>query len=98
MPEDLGKAQDESELPRLEDRLVASAAARLDAAKIPYILWGNYMLTIFGSPTVVDVRTSRQSELTHLNICPRASISSLTIISWTPPMTLFKVLFSKSAG
>ncbi|KAH4841353.1 hypothetical protein HBH75_226730 [Parastagonospora nodorum] len=54
MAEDFRKGQDDSELPPLDDRLVASAAARLDADKIPHVLWGNYMLTIFGIPTVVD--------------------------------------------
>jgi hypothetical protein len=49
------KGQDDYELPPLDNRLVASAAARLDAAKIPYVLWGNYMLTIFGIPTVVKL-------------------------------------------
>jgi hypothetical protein len=56
--EDVRKAEDDSELPPLDDRLVASAAARLDAAEIPHVLWGNYMLTIFGIPTVVNVGTS----------------------------------------
>jgi len=73
MTKDVSKGQDDSELPPLDDRLVASAAAKLDAAKIPSVLWGNYMLTIFGIPTVVNVRTSRQSELTNSNACPRAS-------------------------
>ncbi|OAF98606.1 uncharacterized protein CC84DRAFT_1170045 [Paraphaeosphaeria sporulosa] len=54
MAEDVSKGQDDSELPPLDDRLVASAAASLDASKIPYVLWGNYMLTIFGIPTVFN--------------------------------------------
>lgn len=37
MAEDVRKGQDASELPPLDDRLVATAAARLDAAKIPYV-------------------------------------------------------------
>ncbi|CAE7195670.1 hypothetical protein CFE70_007625 [Pyrenophora teres f. teres 0-1] len=54
MAEGLRKERDDSELPPLDDRLVALAATRLDAAKIPYVLWGNYMLTIFGIPTVAN--------------------------------------------
>jgi len=68
MAEDISKGQDDSKLPPLDDRLVASVAARLDAAKIAHVLWGNYMLTVFGIPAIVNVRTSTQSEritLTH---------------------------------
>ncbi|KAF2010825.1 hypothetical protein BU24DRAFT_427025 [Aaosphaeria arxii CBS 175.79] len=54
MAEDVGSGQDGSELPPLDDGLVASVAARLDAAKIHYVLWGLYMLTIFGIPTIVN--------------------------------------------
>ncbi|KAF1831779.1 hypothetical protein BDW02DRAFT_605691 [Decorospora gaudefroyi] len=54
MAEDFSKGQDDSELPPLDDSLVASAATRLDAAKIPHVLWGPYMLTIFGIPTIVS--------------------------------------------
>ncbi|KAH6625545.1 hypothetical protein C7974DRAFT_425187 [Boeremia exigua] len=46
--------QDGSKLPALNDKLVASAAAKLDAAKISSLLWGNYMLTIFGVPNIID--------------------------------------------
>ncbi|KAF2760782.1 hypothetical protein EJ05DRAFT_530615 [Pseudovirgaria hyperparasitica] len=54
MAEDVSQGKVDLELPPLDNRLVASAAARLDAAKIPHVLWGNYMLTIFGIPTIVD--------------------------------------------
>jgi hypothetical protein len=98
MAEDVSKGQDGSELPPLDNRLVASAAARLDAAKIPNVLWGNYMLTIFGIPTVVNVRVSCQSKLTDSNTCHRALTSLLTMISWALPMTIFKEPVSKSAS
>lgn len=58
MNEGFSKGQDNADLPPLDNGLVASAAARLDAASVPHLLWGHYMLTIFGIPTIVDVRTS----------------------------------------
>ncbi|KAF3000104.1 hypothetical protein E8E13_003606 [Curvularia kusanoi] len=56
MSETVSEIHDSSELPPFDNKLVASAAAALDAANIPNILWGHYMLTIFGVPTVVVVR------------------------------------------
>jgi len=54
MTEDVSKAPDGAELPPLDNRLVASAAATLDAVKIPHVLWGHYLLTVFGIPTIVE--------------------------------------------
>ncbi|KAF2502256.1 hypothetical protein BU16DRAFT_587409 [Lophium mytilinum] len=56
MTKDVSKGQDDSELPPLDDRLVASAAAKLNAANIPSVLWGNSMSTIFGILIIVNVR------------------------------------------
>lgn len=89
--EGFSKGQDCADLPPLVNRLVRSAAARLDAAQIPNVFWGNYMLTTFGTPTIVDVRTSCESELTKYNKCPRASTLSLTMIPWMLRMTLSKM-------
>jgi hypothetical protein len=91
MAEGFSNGQDYTDLPPLDNRLVASAAATLDAAKIPHLLWGNYILTIFGIPTIVDVRTSCEYELIKSNNRPRVSILSLTIFPWTLPMTLSKM-------
>lgn len=39
----------------LDNKLVVSVAKLLDAYNIPNLLWGNYLLTIYGVPTVVEV-------------------------------------------
>ena len=39
----------------LDNMLVAMIARLLDNARIPNVLWGNYLLTIYGVPSVVDV-------------------------------------------
>jgi hypothetical protein len=39
----------------LDNELVAMIAQLLDNARIPNVLWGNYLLTIYGVPSVVDV-------------------------------------------
>ncbi|RAL09879.1 uncharacterized protein BO97DRAFT_436580 [Aspergillus homomorphus CBS 101889] len=39
----------------LDHELVASIACLLDLADVPSLLWGNYLHTIYGVPTVVDV-------------------------------------------
>ncbi|CAG8248441.1 unnamed protein product [Penicillium salamii] len=38
----------------LNDRLVATISKILTSAGVPNILWGNYLLTIYGVPTIVD--------------------------------------------
>lgn len=40
---------------QLDNNLVISISSLLDAANIPNLLWGNYILTIYGVPTIVDV-------------------------------------------
>ena len=98
MTRDISEVQDDFELPPLDNRLVASAAAVLDAAQVPFVLWGNYMLTVFGIPSVVNVRTSRQSELTSSNAYTRASISLSMMTSWLLPTTPFEVPVSRIAS
>ena len=39
----------------LGPELIADIARILDEAAIPSVLWGNYLLTIYGIPSVVDV-------------------------------------------
>ena len=45
---------------QLDNDLVTSISCLLDTADIPNLLWGNYLLTIYGVPTVVDVSISLQ--------------------------------------
>ena len=40
----------------LDNNLVESISSLLDAAGVPNLLWGNYLLTIYGVPTIVNVR------------------------------------------
>lgn len=39
----------------LDDKLVATISRTLTSAGVPNILWGNYLLTVYGIPTIVDV-------------------------------------------
>jgi hypothetical protein len=43
---------------QLDNNLVASISSLLDLADVPNLLWGNYLLTIYGVPTIVDVTIS----------------------------------------
>lgn len=40
---------------QLNNSLVESISSLLGAADIANLLWGNYLLTIYGVPTIVDV-------------------------------------------
>lgn len=42
----------------LDNDLVASISLLLDKAGVPNLLWGNYLLTVYGVPTIVDVSIS----------------------------------------
>ena len=44
-----------TEKQHLDNALVARIAALLEDAGIPNVLWGNYLLRVFGVPTVVQV-------------------------------------------
>ena len=46
----------------LSHNLIASVADVLDSIEIPFVLWGNCLLTTYGVPTVVDVWTLRLSQ------------------------------------
>jgi hypothetical protein len=39
----------------IDEKLVASISRLLTSAKIPCVLWGNYLLTIYGVPSIVNV-------------------------------------------
>lgn len=39
----------------LDNKLVAMISSVLTSAGIPNVLWGNYLLTVYGVPTIVDV-------------------------------------------
>ncbi|CAG8146602.1 unnamed protein product [Penicillium salamii] len=38
----------------LNNDLVSSIASLLDSISVPNLLWGNYLLTVYGVPTIVD--------------------------------------------
>ncbi|KAL5041834.1 hypothetical protein BDW71DRAFT_201043 [Aspergillus fruticulosus] len=42
----------------LDINLVGSISSLLNAAGVPNLLWGNYLLTVYGVPTIVDVSVS----------------------------------------
>ena len=39
----------------LDAHLVANIASLLDAEGISHVLWGNWLLSLFGIPTLIDV-------------------------------------------
>lgn len=39
----------------MEPQLVADVASVLDAEGIPHVLWGTWLLALYGVPTVIDV-------------------------------------------
>lgn len=47
----------------LDNNLVESISSLLNAADVPNLLWGNYLLTIYGVPTIVDVNISSNNHL-----------------------------------
>jgi hypothetical protein len=40
----------------LDAKLVATISGIFTSAGVPNTLWGNYLLTVYGVPTIVDVR------------------------------------------
>lgn len=42
---------------KFDHELVAAISSRLDSVGVPNILWDNYLLTVYGVPTIVDVST-----------------------------------------
>lgn len=40
---------------KLSNDLISSIASLLDSIGVPTLLWGNYLLTVYGVPTIVDV-------------------------------------------
>lgn len=40
---------------QLDNDLVTSISSLLDAVNVPNLLWGNYLLTVYGVPTIFDV-------------------------------------------
>lgn len=40
---------------KLDNDLVSSISGLLDSIDVPNLLWGNYLLTVYGVPTIVDV-------------------------------------------
>lgn len=39
----------------LDNKFVAKISQILNAAGVPNLLWGNYLLTVYGVPTIIDV-------------------------------------------
>lgn len=59
---------------RLDNDLVMSISCVLDAAGVPNLLWGNYLLTVYGVPTIVDVgvlATDNRCSSTTYRFCDR---------------------------
>lgn len=48
----------------LDGKFVASISQILNNAGVPNLLWGNYLLTVYGVPTIVDVRVFLLYEVT----------------------------------
>ena len=40
----------------LDAKFVARISRLLNDAGVPNLLWGNYLLTVYGIPTIIDVR------------------------------------------
>ena len=55
----------------LSQELVAAVARRLDSDGVPNVLWGNYLLTVFGVPSIVAVRYSSRHISLNLLTVPR---------------------------
>lgn len=62
-----------SQLPSqcLDNNLVAGITRILDEAGIPSVLWGNYLLSVFGVPTIVDVGSPQYRYYNALLTYPR---------------------------
>lgn len=43
---------------QLDNDLLSSISSLLDSIGISNLLWGNYLLTVYGVPTIVDVSFS----------------------------------------
>lgn len=46
----------------LDGKLVTRLCQILNSAGVPNLLWGNYLLTIYGIPTIIDVSTFLSSD------------------------------------
>jgi hypothetical protein len=53
---------DASDDDKLCGKLVMKFCQILDSAGVPNVLWGNYLLTIYGVPTITDVCTCFSSD------------------------------------
>lgn len=45
--------------------LVAAISSRLDSVGVPNILWDDYLLTVYGVPTIVNVSTVHNTRQTR---------------------------------
>lgn len=52
---DFNMSDSRIEAQSLDDELVATISRTLISAGVPNIMWGNYLLTVYGVPTIVDV-------------------------------------------
>ena len=48
---------------QLDNDLVTSASSLLNAVNVPNLLWGNYLLTVYGVPTIVDVSILSRNDM-----------------------------------
>lgn len=51
----------------LDGKFVARISQILNDAGVPNLLWGNYLLTVYGIPTIIDVRVFLLYDVTFAN-------------------------------
>jgi len=76
---------------QLNNDLVASISSLLDAINVPNLLWGNYLLTVYGVPTIVDVSIlSRNDWFSKIT-------NTVKDVSFVVPDALIEISFSTIA-
>jgi hypothetical protein len=78
---------------QLDSDLVTSVSSLLDYINVPNLLWGNYLLTVYGVPTVVDVSMLSwygwSSNTTHTDrVCPSSCQMRLSKYPSPPSLKL----------
>lgn len=76
---------------QLNNDLVASISSLLDAINVPNLLWGNYLLTVYGVPTVVDVSILSRNDWFY------KIINTVKDVSFVVPDALIEFSFSTIA-
>lgn len=47
----------------LDSKFVVTVSRILNSAGVPDLLWGNYLLTIYGVPTIIDISILLNSDI-----------------------------------